>query len=303
MPTISRTEGLAYAGMAATNLIWAGNNVVARGVAEHIPPVSLSFWRWAVALLFILPFAWRHLVRDRAAVRSNLRPLFAMATLGIAGFNTLLYGAAHTTTAINITLVAQLVPIATLLLAWWFLADRPSRRQLLGVLVSLAGVLIIIGQGSIEVFRTLSFNPGDLIMTWAVLVVALYMVLLKHYSLPMHPLSLLTCLIAAGVALLLPVYLWEWSFHGAFELTWVSVGAILYTGILASAVANLFFNNAIAVLGPAMTAIFSYLQPLFAIALAIPLLGEELHVFHGTGGLLIIAGVALTMLRSSRAGA
>ncbi len=300
MQTSTRTQMLAYAGVAATNVIWAGNNVVARGVIDHIPPISLAFWRWSVALVFILPFAWKHLKRDRAAIRTNIKALLGMSALGIAGFNTLLYGSAHTTTAINITLVAQLVPIATLLLAWWLLTEQPSRRQLVGVLLSLAGVLVIIAQGSLEVFKTLSFNPGDLIMTWAVLVIAVYMVLLKHYSLPLHPLSLLTCLIAAGVPMLLPLYLWERSFYGTFELTAAPLAAILYTGILASALANLFFNNAIAVVGPTKTAIFSYLQPLFAILLAVPLLHEELRLFHGTGGLLIIAGVALTMLYGSR---
>src|SRR6202021_4171334 len=85
---------------------WAGNAVVGRLAAGHIPPVTLSFLRWVIAFLFILPSAWKHLKRDWGAIRSQLGLMFLISFSGIAIFNMLQYWALEYTQALN-TLLLQ----------------------------------------------------------------------------------------------------------------------------------------------------------------------------------------------------
>ncbi len=300
MHSVDRHYLLAYAGLLLCMLFWSGNNVLARAVINDIPPLSLSFWRWASALVVLMPFAYRHIYRDRAMLKPSFRALLVLAALGISGFNALLYTAAHTTTAMNITLIVQLGPAVTLLLAWPLLRQKPKAWQTVGIVVSLGGVIIIISRGSMAVVNSLSFSPGDLIMVWALLIICLYTILIKYYALALHPLTLVTALAAVGTTLSLPFYLWERTVYGGFELNGANVAAILYSGIFSSALANTFFNHGVAVVGPTTTNMFMYLQPVFTFLIAIPVLGERLSAYHIGGGLFIIAGVSLATIYRPR---
>ncbi|HTN29919.1 MAG TPA: EamA family transporter [Pseudomonas sp.] len=283
----------AAGGLLLSSLLWAGNALVGRAIAGEIPPISLSFWRWVVALCILLPFVAGTLWRHRQTLRNAGWRLLVIAALGIAAYNSLLYTAATSTTAINITLLNTCIPLATFLFAGLLLKEWPRRRAWLGMGIAVAGLLVLITQASLENLLGMTFNPGDLVMILAVLAWALYTVLLRLWAprLPLPPLALLGAFVTIGVLVILPFYLVEFSQVGGFDLNTRTLGAILYTAIPASLIAYLTWNQGVKILGAAKASLALYTMPVFAAILAYLLLGETLQVFHWVGGALIFGGL------------
>ncbi|TIH07016.1 DMT family transporter [Pseudomonas leptonychotis] len=287
---------VALAGLLLATLCWSGNALVARAFAGEIPPFALSFWRWSLALVLLLPFVAKPLWRHRAALRVAGWRLLALAGVGIAGYNSLLYAAAQTTAAINITLVNTCLPLMTFIGAGLLLGEWPQRRAWWGMAVAAGGLLVLISKGSWTSLSGLAFNKGDLIMLLAVADWALYSLLLRRwaaYLLPIPPLALLGVLMLLGVPLILPFYLYELAQGAHFNLTAENVAAISYTAIFASLLAYLAWNHAIRVLGASRAALSNYLMPVFTAVLGWLLLGEGLQSYHWLGAVLIFAGLLL----------
>lgn len=285
----------AAAGLLLACLCWAGNALVARAVADSIPPMSLAFGRWSLALALLLPFVGRTLWQRRAALRRAGWRLWVVSGLGIASYNSLLYHAAHSTSAINITLLNTCLPLATFLGAGLLLGEWPARRAWLGMALAACGLLLLIGRGELATFLTLDFYRGDLIMLLAVVVWALYSLLMRLWAprLELPALPLLGAMILYGLLLMLPFYLLELALVGGFTPTPETLGAIAYTALFASLLAYLAWNHGLKVLGAARASLFSYLMPVFAALLAWLLLGEGLAFYHWLGGALIFAGLLL----------
>ncbi|PKM02553.1 MAG: EamA family transporter, partial [Gammaproteobacteria bacterium HGW-Gammaproteobacteria-5] len=172
----------AFAGLLIAVLCWSGNALVARAFYDQIPPLSLSFWRWVLATCLLLPFVAKGIWTHRAALLAAGWRLPVIAALGIASYNSLLYTAAQSTEAINLTLVNTCLPLATFIGAGFLLGEWPLRRAWFGMAVAAAGLLYLISRGSWQTFASLSFKAGDLIMLLAVLVWALYTLLLRRWS-------------------------------------------------------------------------------------------------------------------------
>lgn len=290
---MERPRLLAYAGLVAATFFWAGNAVIARGVADEIGPFALAFWRWAVALAFILPFGLPHLRRAGSVIRADIRPLIWLGTLSVSAYNTLLYFAAHTTTAVNIALVNSTMPIAIAVLAHFVLREQTSRVQALGFAAAAVGMLVIVARGEWRVLAELAFREGDLLMIAAVVVWGVYSVLLRLWRVRLHPVGFLTVTIIVGVALLLPLFAWEVAAQGHFAWRAVHLPMFGYLAIFPSILAFLFWNHAVAVVGPSVTGMFIYLVPVFTAMLAYPLLGESLSGYHAVGGAAILVGLYL----------
>src|SRR3990167_1428171 len=145
---MSSSVRLALAGLLLATLCWSGNALVARAFAGEIPPFALSFWRWSLALVLLLPFVAKPLWQHRAALRAASWRLLVLAGVGIAGYNSLLYAAAQTTAAINITLVNTCLPLMTFIGAGLLLGEWPHRRAWWGMAVAAGGLLVLISKGS-----------------------------------------------------------------------------------------------------------------------------------------------------------
>jgi drug/metabolite transporter (DMT)-like permease len=286
---------LAYIGLVLTPLFWAGNAVVARGVVDEIPPTSLAFWRWVLALVIILPFGIRGVRREWAVIRDHWHRILVLALFSVTAFNTLLYLAATTTTAINIALINSTIPIMVALLAFLLLGERTRAIQGLGIAVALAGMLLVIGQGTLGRLVGLSFSVGDLVMVTAVASWGVFSVLLRRLSVPVKSLTFLTMQIALGTAVLAPIYLVDLVFFsGGFELSRTTLPPLVYVAIFPGILAYAFWNYGVLNVGPAKSAMFMYLTPVFAAVLAWVFLGEVLGWYHLAGGGLILAGLWLT---------
>jgi drug/metabolite transporter (DMT)-like permease len=295
---------LAIVGLLLATLCWSGNALVARAFAGDIPPFTLAFWRWSLALTLLLPFVAKPLWRHRAQVRAAGWRLLVLAGMGIAGYNSLLYSAAQSTAAINITLVNTCLPLMTFIGAGLLLGDWPPRSAWWGMGLAALGLLVLISQGSWARISALAFNKGDLIMLLAVADWALYSLLLRRWAthlLPIPPLALLGMLMLLGVPLILPFYLYELAQGAHFSLTQSNLAAIGYTAVFASLLAYLAWNHAIRVLGAAKAALSNYLMPVFTAVLAWLLLGEGLQAYHWLGALLIFAGLLLGSRKVAKA--
>ncbi|AOY89561.1 hypothetical protein BKP64_16060 [Marinobacter salinus] len=290
----TRSLGLAYIGLVLTPLFWAGNAVVARGTVESIPPLSMSFWRWVIALAFLLPFGLPGVWQHRKIIRQRLGSMLALATFSVGAFNSLLYFAATTTTATNIALINATIPIFVAFLAWVLLGDRTRPIQAVGIALAVLGILTVVARGDITVLTGLEAQPGDLIMVAAVFSWGLFSVLLRRQSVPLPALTFLTTQIFLGAMVILPFYLTDlFFFSGGFELSGETALPLLFVAIFPGILAYGFWNHGVQKIGPSKAAIFMYLTPVFASVLAGILLGESLGLFHIIGGLLILCGLLL----------
>ncbi len=285
-------NGSAYLLLLLPPLFWAGNVVLARGIIDLIPPVSMSFWRWTLALLLLAPFTWKQVWRDWPVARKGWQILSLTAFLGIASFNVMLYAAVHTTTALNCALMQAAMPAAIILVS--FLIDRVRilRRQAFGTGLCMAGAVYIVLQGKIDTLLELRFAEGDLIMFVAIFFYAVYTVLVKRRP-AIHPLSFLTLIIAIGVLILAPLYLIELQFTPALVVSREIVLSIGYVALFPSIFAYLCWNHGIERLGANRAGLYINLIPLFAAVMAVLLLGERFQLYHGFGILLIFAGIGL----------
>ncbi|MEX2474701.1 DMT family transporter [Marinobacter sp.] len=285
---------LAYAGLILTPLFWAGNAVVAKGAVANMPPLSMSFWRWVIALAVLLPFGLPGIVRHRQVIRQYLGSMIALATFSVAAFNSLLYYAALTTSATNIALINATIPIFIALLAWLLLGDRTRPVQALGITLAVLGILTVVARGDLSVLLELQAQPGDLIMVAAVFSWGLFSVLLRRQAVPLPALTFLTTQIALGTLVILPFYLVELLvFKGGFDVSRATVMPLLYFAFFPGILAYAFWNHGVHRVGPARAALFMYLTPVFASVLAGVFLDERLGLFHVVGGLLILAGLFL----------
>ena len=188
-----------YLLLTLTALFWAGNFVIGRAINSCIPPISLAFWRWAIALCFLLPFSIPHLRSEWLVLKQNWRWLTLFGLLGVSCFNTFVYIGLHSTTATNALIINSVIPILIVLLSRLLAATPVSGRQALGIALSLSGVLTIICRANLNVILTLKINSGDAWILLAVLSWAFYTYLLRHRPAELHPLSFLTSIVVIGL--------------------------------------------------------------------------------------------------------
>jgi drug/metabolite transporter (DMT)-like permease len=258
-----------------------------------VPPITLAFWRWSVALCVLLPFALKPMVRERDAIRRHWKMLVVLGVMGVGTFNTLVYIGLGSTTATNGILLNSAIPVLIVLLAWTFLGERVSRLQALGVAVSLAGVAAVVFRGDPAGLMRLQWNTGDLWVFAAIVSWAVYTLMLRRRPREVGALAFLGVTVAVGLAANLPFFLAELATGARMELNRASVGAIAYTGVFPSVLAYLFWNRAVADVGPARAGMFLHLMPVFGAVLAMLFLGETLHLYHAAGFALILLGIVL----------
>ena len=283
-----------YLLLTLTTLFWSGNMVIGRGVRADVPPFGLGFWRWTLALLIVLPFAWPHLRAQWPLLRRHWRPVVALGALGMGGYNTFAYLALQHTTAINATMLNSLIPVATLVLAFALLGRRLHRLEAAGILVSLIGVSVIVTRGHPAALLGMQFNPGDAWMLVAVLIWGLYTVGLHWRPPGMHPMVMLAAMTAVGVLILAPAWAWELAQGRSIHLHPASAAAIVYTGIFPSFLGYVFYNRGVMLVGPSRGALFIHLMPVFGTVLSVLFLDELPALFHGAGIALILSGIWLT---------
>ncbi len=289
-----------YLLLTLTTLFWSGNMVVGRAIRADVPPLSLAFWRWAIALALTLPLALPHLRSQWPQLRRSWRAVVALGLLGVGGFNTFAYIALQYTAATNALLLNSFIPVATIALSWAFLKKHLRGIEWLGVLISLTGVITIVARGELSTFASLTLNIGDLWMLAAVLVWALYTIGLQWRPTGVDPMLVLAAFTAVGLLALAPAYAWEIAQGRTITITPGSLAGIAYTGTLPGFLGYVFYNRAVGEVGASKASLFIHLMPVFGTVLSVIFLGEIPHGYHLVGIALIFAGIYLTTSRKAR---
>ncbi len=287
-----------YLLLSLTSLFWAGNTVLGRFVAGHVPPITLAFIRWSGATLILLPFATRHVLRDWPVIRKNAGVLILIAFVGFSVYNTMAYYGLHYTTAINGLLLQSVGPLFVAMWTFALFRERLTLRQAGGICVSLSGVLVIICHGSLDVLLTIKFNRGDVMFLIALLFYGFYTAMLRKRP-PIHPLSFLAVGMGLGAIFLIPAVAWEIASGRTPIIDTESVKIFAFVCIFPSLLGYLFLNRGVELIGANRAAPFMHLVPVFGSVLAIVLLGERFEVFHAVGYALVFAGITIATRKAS----
>lgn len=284
-----------------TTLFWSGNFVLSRGMHADIPPLALSFWRWLLALLIMLLFCSRTFWGQRTIVVRERRFIIIQGLLGVTGFNSLIYLAVQTTTAVNAVLINSCVPIFIALCSLLINKEPLRPRQWAGILLSLSGVALILAGGSLAALLELEFNRGDLLVLCAGIVWALYSVNLKRYPKELHPFSFQIGIMIAGLIGIAPFYMVELSMARHMAVNTPTVNTLIYVAIFPSVLAFIFWNRAVRDIGANRAGVFIYLMPVFSSILAIIFLGESIEPYHLQGIGLVFAGIFMVTFTPGQA--
>ncbi|WP_077035841.1 DMT family transporter [Pelomonas sp. KK5] len=288
-------------------LLWAGNAVVGRLMVGTVPPLALNAIRWIIAGLLLAPLA-RPLFANLQPVLTRWRYFALAGLLGMGSYNALQYQALHSSTPLNVTLIAASMPVWMLAVGALAYGVRPTPRELLGAVLSLAGVAVVIAHGELAALARVHFVRGDLLMLAAVFCWSIYSWMLARPPASMLPgarpawnwAELLMAQILFGAPLATGMAGLEWAIDGSQPFVWGSglAAALAYVAIGPSLIAYRCWGAGVAEAGPALAAFFSNLTPVFAALLSAALLGEGPQWHHGLAFALIVAGI----LVSSRKG-
>lgn len=292
----ARASALPYVLLLVAAASFGGNWVAARVVNFEVAPFALSFWRWAVAGTLLFPLALPQLREDAPLIRHHWPKLLVFGAVGAGGFTLLGYWGVSYTTAINATLLNSSLPLFVVPLSWLLLGLTVSARQLLGLSLSLAGVLTIVSAGSLRTLAQLRLNPGDFLLLGGAFLWAIYTVTLRWRP-PLRPLSFLLTTIVAAAAVSAPFYAWEMWSGKMMSATPVSIVTIGYLALFPSIIAYICWNQAVAMVGPNVAGFFNPVIPVFGILFAVIFLGEPLRAYHLAGFALVLGGVVLTSRR------
>ncbi|OWW22288.1 DMT family transporter [Noviherbaspirillum denitrificans] len=282
-------------------LLWAGNAVVGRLVNAMVPPITLNFLRWAIALLILAPMAgW--VFRAGSGMWQHWRRFAILGLLGVGMYNALQYLALQSSTPINVTLVAASMPVWMLLIGWMFFGAGVSRRQVAGALLSVAGVLIVLSHGEWRQLVSMRLVPGDLYMVLATIVWSVYSWLLTGRKEPEairgNWAAFLLAQVTFGV-------MWSGAFAAAEWATgprhiawgWPLAAALLYVAAGPAIIAFRCWGAGVQRVGPNIAAFFNNLTPLFAALMSSAFLGELPHAYHAAAFVMIVGGIVLSSRR------
>lgn len=298
--TNNRILWMAFLGLLMTNLFWAINAILARSYMPEVAPIAMNLFRWFGVFILLTPFCLPRVIKNWAMIRPHLLALTGLAILSIVFYNSLLYLAANFTTVVNITLINTLIPIATLLMAWRVLGNRPRLMQFLGMVISILGVLLILTKGQLLHLLSLKFSQGDLLMIAAVVVWALFTVLLKKLSLKLSSINVLYLLIMLGLPFLIVAYAIEAVFFKFYLPSFEHISLFAYLWVFPSILAYIFWTNGVLRLGAESASLSITLMPLFGAVLAIVFLDESIFWFHIAGGMCSLLGMLFALLPANK---
>jgi drug/metabolite transporter (DMT)-like permease len=289
----ARSRGAAFLLLALATLFWAGNWVLGRALRDDFEPAALNLWRWLIAVIALAPFALPRLRGRWDVIRRDAGILFALSFLGVALFQWMVYQGLKSTTAVNAVLINSSFPAFMLLCSWAIERERGTPRQVAGMLISLAGILVIMARGDPASLVRLEFHAGDALILLAMPVWGVYSVLLKRRPPELDGVAFLFVISLMGAVLILPAFALE-AWHSPPRWPGAAgVAAALYVGLGASVAAFICWNRGVAIVGANAAGFTIHLLPAFGTLLAIVFLGESFQRFHAAGIATILVGVVV----------
>lgn len=286
----------AYLLLTLTTFFWGANAIAGKLAVGHISPMLLTSVRWGMALAILLCFALPQVKRDRAGIARHWLMLTLLGAFGFAAFNITLYSALEFTSAINVVIEQAGMPIVIFLANFLLFRIRVTGAQILGFLLTVAGVAVAASSGSLERLMALELNKGDAIMLFGVLLYGGYTVALR-FKPEMHWQSLMSVMALAAFITSLPFTLWEISRDAVIWPDTRGWMVAAYTAIFPSLVAQVYFIRGTELIGSNRAGLFINLVPIFGTLMSVLILGEILHLYHVLALTLVIGGIALAERR------
>ncbi|MCS6125509.1 DMT family transporter [Shewanella baltica] len=282
-------------------LLWSCNFIVGRAIRNDLSPVMITFSRWLIALMVILPFAHKYLKRDFHQYLQYPIRVIATAVTGVLSFSILVYSGLHHTSSTNALLLNSCVPVFILLFSAVVYKQPLNARQFFGLCLSFIGVLSIIFKGDLKGLLSLQLSQGDLLLLMAMISFAFYTLWLKRIPYTVNRLGLLSIQIVITLLGTLPFVLWE-SYSGGSQQHWSNdiYLAVLFLGIGPSFISYLLFSRCVEAIGAERAGFSIHLIPIFGVILSLLFLGESIHWFHMVGCATILFGVGLSSMQSER---
>ena len=285
----------AYLMLVLATLFWAGNFIVGKAAfVEDIPPMSLVFFRWLLVWLILLPFTYKEIIKYKEVILKNLPLLFFLALTSVGLFNSFKYLALVHTQVINASIFNTAIPAMIILLCFIFKIEKTNRFQIMGLILSVLGILSIITKLDFNILLSLNFNKGDIIMIGGVITWGLYSSFLKKKKFTLPLLTLVHILCTFGLLFILPQFLFEIS-QGKIIKFDINLSYILiYLALFPSIGSYYCWAGAVSIIGANRAGIFLSLIPLFSTILAMFFFNENFYFFHFIGSVLIVLGLILS---------
>lgn len=277
-----------------SSLFWSGNFIVGRALRDEVEALTFNYWRWMIALLILLPLSIKGVRQNILAIRRYWRFVLILSVTGIVGFHVCVYQALKTTNAINALLFLSISPLLIIVGSRFAYEDKINHWQVIGILLSLVGVIGLLTHGEPARLRSLQFNVGDMWMLVAVVLWSAYSVILKRKPQRLSQTALLNGTAAFGVVVMTPFFLMLMPDGIGIELTMPNIAGLLYISIFASVISYFCWNYGVNGLGPNTAGSFLHLMPLFGAILSVIFLGEGIMIFHLVGATFIAAGIAIS---------
>ena len=286
---------LAYLLLILTTIFWSGNFIVGKAASAYqIPPFSLNFYRWLFAGLILLPFTFKEILNKKHHIINNLGLYVVLGITSITIFNSTVYYSLYHTQVINSILLISTIPVWIIFFSFLLKIEKTNIYQILGVISSLIGVMIIITKFDIKIFLKLQFNKGDISMVIAMLSWAIYSSLLKKKKYELSQLSLLQIIIFTGLIFLTPIYILELNYGYKIIMETPFILTLIYVVIFPGLLAFIFWIKGISIIGANRAGVFLHLMPIFGSTLAIIIFNEKFMYYHIFGAIFIILGLVLS---------
>ncbi|WP_104172232.1 DMT family transporter [Arthrobacter sp. Y81] len=268
-------------------LFWSGNFVVGQAAVNTMTPLELTFWRWALAALPLVALA--HFVErpDWRAVLGRWRVLLLLSVLGMGGYTLLLYTALQHTSALNASLITAANPALIVVMAIFFLGEKPGAYGWLGIALGLAGVVLVLTRGELHRAFSITFNAGELLMIGAIVVWGFYTITARRLGLP--AIAATAVQVVMATAILAPFAL---GAGAEFPATAAEGWSLAYIAVFPSLGAYLFWNLALKTTAPATAGNYLNLMVVFTAAITV-IMGIPVSLPQVIGGALVIAGVLM----------
>jgi len=292
---VKKNNKLAYLLLILTTLFWSGNFIVGKSASIYeIPPFSLNFYRWLFAGLILLPFTIKEIFKKKNYIFNNIGFFIILGISSITIFNSAVYYSLYYMQVISGVLMISTIPVWIMFISSILGIEKTNKFQIVGVILSLLGVLFIITKSDLNLIKNLDFNKGDLIMALGMFAWALYSALLKKKTYEISQITLLEVVIIIGLLFLVPIYILEMKLGNQLIINKPFILTLSYVVLFPGLASFFFWIKGISIIGANRAGVFLHLMPIFGSLMAIILFNEKFMFYHLLGAIFIIAGITLS---------
>ena len=285
----------AYLYLFLTVTFWAGNFIVGKLASFYdVPPFSLNFYRWFFAWLILAPFTIPEIIEKKDYILKNYKLFIILGVTSITIFNSIVYYSLNFTQVISGVLMISTIPVMIMLFSSILKIEKTNIFQIIGVIFSFAGVIMIITKADIQILKNLDFNKGDITMVVAMFSWALYSTLLKRQKYEISQISLLQVVITFGLLFLMPIYFIEYQIGSRIILEKPFILILSYVVLFPGLASFLLWIKGISLIGANRSGVFLHLMPILSAIMAMIFFSEKFMFYHMLGACFIITGILLS---------